>query len=483
MKTQLKYIAVIFIAALVTSCQDATDITQKGNITQDKVYENVGDLQLGLNGVYGAYSESSVINFNTIFTDNAKNGKDSNGQNQQLYGHVLNPSTASAGNIWANRYATINFANRVLEGYNKLTFSAADQKQANNVAGQMLALRALCHFDLLEYFGASYIDDSALAVPYIDFVPKDVDIQPTRNTVGDLYSFINDDLDKADSLITSFDNSQRFYIDNDVVEAIRTRVKLFHGNDYPGVEALANDLLTKYPLAQPADYISVFQDQSKAGVIFSLARGLGEGQIASLFYFNSVEFDGDPFVEVSNSLYNILDANDVRTPVLVKSGPNGSVFVGTDSPNNVLLINKYPGSDAGQLVNDVKVFRSGEMILIKAEAQARQGNLPGAAASIKELLDARFGTSQPLPSYANKNAALKDILQQRRIELAYEGHRFLDIKRFRGDLNIGITRNSVDCDSYSADNCDLSKSDYRFTLPIPQNELNANKAIKQNAGY
>lgn len=479
MKTQIKFLAVLFIAAMVSSCEDATDITQPGDITQDKVYESVDDLQLGLNGVYGAYSERTVVNFNAIFTDNAKNGKDSNGQNQQLYGHVLNTSTGAAQSIWANRYSTINFANRLLNGYDNLEFSTSDQEEADNIAGQALAIRALSHFDLMQYYAESYTDESALAVPYMDFVPEDLEIQPTRKTVGELYGFINDDLDKAADLMGNSDNGT-FYINSDVVDAIRARVQLFHAN-YGEAETLASDLVSSYPLADPNQYISVFQDESQAEVIWSLARGLNESAIADMFYFNSVEFAGDPYVEVSNQLYNILDDNDVRKQVIVLN--TESVVNQPDPADNVILINKYPGSDGGQLVNDFKIFRSSEMLLIKAEAQARQNNLSGAANSIKELLDARYGSSQTLPSYGSKNEALTDILKQRRIELAFEGHRFLDIKRYKDALNIGISRDAVDCASYNAENCNLPRSSYKFTMPIPQNELNANDVIKQNDGY
>src|SRR5699024_3918250 len=103
---------------------------------------------------------------------------------------------------------------------------------------------------------------------------------------------------------------------------------------------------------------------------------------------------------------------------------------------------------------------------------------------IQELIDNRFDPSDvPTITFSNKTEALKEILKQRRIELAYEGFRFFDIKRFRDALNIGISRNPVDCASYDADNCDLPKDSYKFTLPIPQIELNANSIIQQNPGY
>src|SRR5699024_5846730 len=117
-----------------------------------------------------AYSNFSAINFNAVFTDNVKNGASSNGQNQQRYNHTLTP--ANAPGIYRSRYATINFANRVIEGYESLDITdQATQDEADVILGQLYALRALAHFDLLQYYAESYTDDSALGITTMDFVP------------------------------------------------------------------------------------------------------------------------------------------------------------------------------------------------------------------------------------------------------------------------------------------------------------------------
>ena len=73
------------------------------------------------------------------------------------------------------------------------------------------------------------------------------------------------------------------------------------------------------------------------------------------------------------------------------------------------------------------------------------------------------------------------VLKERRLELAFEGHRYLDIKRFKDRLNTGINRDPRDC--AAGGNCTMLPSDHRLTLPIPQVELNANPTIVQNPGY
>lgn len=151
-----------------------------------------------------------------------------------------------------------------------------------------------------------------------------------------------------------------------------------------------------------------------------------------------------------------------------------------------IVFRKYPGTAAnGLLVNDIKICRLSEMYLIKAEALVATGDLPGAAAAVKAVRDARANSSrpQPLPVYANATEGYKDVLKERRIEFMAEGFRFIDLKRLGGIANEGILRDPVDCAVNGA--CSLPVTDYRFALPIPTVESNPNGAIlaTQNPGY
>ncbi|MCG2610606.1 RagB/SusD family nutrient uptake outer membrane protein [Flavobacterium sp. SM15] len=149
-----------------------------------------------------------------------------------------------------------------------------------------------------------------------------------------------------------------------------------------------------------------------------------------------------------------------------------------------LAMGKYPGTAAnGNLVNDIKISRISEMYLIKAEALTNAGDLAGAAAVVKELRDARFNVAQPLPVYAAAVDAWKDILKERRIEFAFEGYRYIDLKRLGTLANETIVRDARDCEINGQ--CTLPITDHRFTLPIPASELGVNQSIRgqQNPGY
>jgi len=482
------------VTLLLFSCDDAYDIQQRGELDEETAFQSIEDIESGLIGVYGSYNpdgggngNGNSVYFNAIFTDNLKAGIDNNGQGLQIYQFLLQPSSNPAATIYGGRYATINFANRILRAIDNLELEELEdpdeqadrQDQLDNIQGQLLAIRALCHFELLQYYSTDPSDPSALGVAIFDFVPE-VGVNYLRESNENVYAFVNEDLTMAQQLLEdnpgNFDDI--FFITELAVKAIQSEVALYQG-EYASAIDLADDILSQVPLASRDDYIDTFTDNGDAEEIFTLSRGQDEGQVAGLFYFNAVGATGGAYLEVSNELEQLLDADDVRRDVIIF---NESNIVGPNDEDNLILIGKYPGSGDGALINDYKVYRSGEIQLIKAEAQARLGNLDDAENTMEELRDIRFDNDQDSPDYSDLTEALIDILEERRLELAFEAQRYLDLKRIGQEVNVDIERNAADCASFSAP-CALDTGDYRFTLPIPQTELNANRDITQNPEY
>lgn len=495
----------------LVSCEDATDIIQASELPEDTAYQTVDDLRSGLIGAYARYSPDAgdngangdIILFNDLFTDNFKRGMSNSGQGNQIYSFIVQPATDVPNVIWGGRYAVINFVNRTLRAWDRIYPTLEDETDivaANEIKAQLLALRGFCHFELLQYFSPSYESDSP-SVIIMDFVPEPSQVFP-RNTVGEVFEFIDNDLNMAADLMgSSFEtigdyaseSEAKFYINPDVIIAMKARVALFEGN-YSEASALTDQLFGNgYAMAGDSNddqihanglqaYANVYlnDDLSSPEVIWNLSRRQGDNAVMDIYSPNGAGIGGSPFFEASNQLYNLYSSNDIRKSI--NFHPE-SVFNGLNSPNNILLQGKYRGSGDSPKINDVKIFRTTEMMLIKAEAQARLGALNDAATTMQRIRNARFITQNAeLPAYSNLNDALADILVERRKELVFEGHRYLDLKRIGSEINVGINRNDADCSSYSAP-CELSAGDYRFTLPIPNNEISANPTIEQNPGY
>src|SRR5690606_24428434 len=120
----------------------------------------------------------------------------------------------------------------------------------------------------------------------------------------------------------------------------------------------------------------------------------------------------------------------------------------TDDPKPYGVL-KYQSVD-----DDVIVIRGSEVVLNKIEALY----YTNPSAALTELVDFVSTYRDPAYSFSGTGQALLDeILNQRRIELAFEGHRYFDMNRYQLDI-----QKSDNCTA----NCFMPFSDYRRVFPI-----------------
>lgn len=470
----MKNIFLITIMSLfvLTSCNDALDIIPNDDIDQETIFESLDDLQNGLNGVYNLYNPANTIDFSSNFMDDTKIGADNGGQKVTFHNWVLQANTAESRAMWLNDYRAINLINRILESAPSIAPSIAQSEEAQyrKILGDCYALRAFLHLELLSYYGVDF-DASGEGIPYVDFVV--VLEQLERNTSGEVFAKIYEDLDSASGLIdASFvDNG---YVTRDFITATRARAALYEGNSALALST-TQALITKYPLANQTQYTNMFGDDTdNTEVIFKLYKtdGNNDQRIGGVWYFTGT---GGAFMEMSNGFYNLItsDPSDVRSAV--------NVDPASDPGANLHLIGKYLGKGGFDYLNDIKVFRVSEMYLIRAEILAKSSDFSGAADLLKQIRDARTGSSTTAPSFGNLADAMDEILLERRKELAFEGHRYVDLKRTRSITSSGMERDAADCGG--ATPCSLISSDFRWTFPIHIDELNGNPNISQAPGY
>jgi starch-binding outer membrane protein, SusD/RagB family len=125
----------------------------------------------------------------------------------------------------------------------------------------------------------------------------------------------------------------------------------------------------------------------------------------------------------------------------------------------------------GLMSNDFAVIRLADVILMKAEAQFRNGDAPGALVSINYKTDGVSIRSRTgLPDFTETEMNLEGLLKERARELSWEGWRRNDLIRFGHFTDARVPEKSV-------------SADYRNLYPIPQTELLKNPYLKQNPGY
>jgi starch-binding outer membrane protein, SusD/RagB family len=244
---------------------------------------------------------------------------------------------------------------------------------------------------------------------------------------------------------------------------------------------------------QAPPYRRMWVDAIQGEVLFAIQRINNAANFGSVYNTNGSYFTGAPLYDMGRNLFDLYTqplgggAQDFRRWCFVDRSATISATPTTATRvNEVIVIDKYPGKTGSHTSNDLKVFRLSEMYFIKAECRVRAGDTPGAASLLTQIRQARSYTVGvvPIPIYANATVAYADILLERRKELCFEGHRYIDLKRLATDAGVtGTDRSTQDGINSSATNpTNINVGDYRFTLPIPQAEINVN-SLTQNTGY
>ncbi len=264
--------------------------------------------------------------------------------------------------------------------------------------------------------------------------------------------------------------TDRSFIDDLVINGILARMYLY-SNSLDSAVKYSTLGINARPLTSRANFPNIWLDASTAEVLWSVKfESLNAGIGDLMFYATGNRASYRP----TTNLLGLYDAvNDVRYTSYYRNLLRGANR--NTTPARVVLI-KYDAKAANiskpdGIVN-FKAIRTGELYLIRAEANARLGFDAIAMADLNTLRAAR------ITGYADQSlsgpALLDAIAEERRKELTAEGHRFFDLKRTTRTIN-----RITNCTSF----CTLGPTAREWAMPIPQSELLANENAEQNSGY
>ncbi|MBD8084280.1 RagB/SusD family nutrient uptake outer membrane protein [Chryseobacterium caseinilyticum] len=496
----------------LNSCQDSVELEQPGIITDDVLFTSATNLNSYLVGsVYASMEPSYEMYLTAVLTDEVKPGRGSGGQEFQLHRLFLDNTDPYTRSIWYQNYRVINRVNRLLEGAANFTPPATDVALYNRVIAQARAIRAYSYLQLETYFSPDMANPSALGVIISTSVAESTDRTP-RSTNQQVYDVINADLDYARSILTY--SSDRYYVDRGFVNAVSARFNLYRGNTVLARQ-YAQDVITNcgygLALATPITtassgaigsptwnaafyatassfnpYRNMWTDNARGESIFSLNRLVnGVGVAVGTYYnTNASNYSGVNMWNWGRNLFNLFykDGDIRRYSYVDPSSVVDNNYMTSPDPRNsdVLVVDKYPGKTSTTTRNDLKIFRLSEMYFILAES-AVPADLTLAASYVQSVRAARnyLGTATT-PVYTSAQVAYADILKERRIELALEGHRYIDLKRLAIKAGVTMDRNQTD-DIVTVSN--LANGSHKYTLPIPLAEITANPNAQQNPGY
>jgi len=544
-------IFLIGIAATISGCKEKLELAPYNQLSDATAFATPERCLLALNGVYDAAQSGDYdpLNGTAHSVRGYPFGAASIAQGEMRGEDMVNIatfyqitylatySTVSPNNVnmWINLYLLINKANLSIDGFKAAlaqgTISATTEAQYE---AECRFLRAMAHHDLLIHFARPYLDGngSALGVPYHDYAISsssslDKLKAQKRDLVSVCYAKMMTDLDFAIANLGATvpatvpgaavpAGANTFRATKAAAYALRMRLKL-HMGDWQGVITEGNNIIptAAIPATNNTNYWTTvvspiggwklellpngpFTNNQSTESIFSIRNDAldNTGVNASLAQMMGPNGSGRGLVAISPTIYNLpaWRCDDTRRSLLTLQGLSNT---GTTS----YFTKKY--TDYVNQADYAPYIRYAEVLLMQAEAEAR--NAAAISQRAIDLLNLVRNRAIPTPvtnqytaaSFADKNALIKAILDERRIEFLAEGKRWGDIHRLAKDPVFstgGIPAKAANgYSTLAAYGCSLATpaltvtaipySDYRFLWPIPQDERTQNPIIDQNPGY
>lgn len=487
----MKRLNIFFAFLLVITaagCKKVMDIQETDLIAGQVSLKTVQNNESALMSAYAGIAPEMSYLLNSVLSDEVKNAEFYN--SATVHEWQYSPSDVPI----RDNYTAIVYYYRVIDRVNRVlaalpgaeATATTDEALRSRVKGEALFIRAYSHFELFRYYAGNYTPDG-LALPYMQM--SSLQNQP-RIKMSDYFQKLSADLADAKGLVpaTLTDKTRANRI---AVSGLQARVALYM-RDWANAITFSTEYINALPLASAATFGGIWTDANTNEVALTLKRSSSnnpylQGNVygnsgvqtrAGSIYRNpsaSASNIGTVIWTPSDKLYNSYDqVNDVRFAAYFKNEP---ILAAAGRPSRI--VTKYAGTaygTAGENVADAKVFRTGEMYLIRAEAKAETNDLPGAALDLYTLQAARITGATPVV-FATKDEAITAIIAERFKELALEGHRFWDLKR----RSLPVQRLASDAPNPSA--ITLPANHFRFVMPIPEQEMLANPTWQQNPGY
>lgn len=357
----------------------------------------------------------------------------------QLYDNGQSSAT------WIQAYDAINIVNNVISALDLIE----DADVRERIEGEAKFIRGAVYFELVRLFAPTFESGNAnnqAGVPLV--LTPTASIGEANNveraSVSAVYTQILADLGDAKTLLDDTNPVESYYVNSMVASAFLSRVHLQMGN-YADARDEAHRVIQSNNYILTPTYEEAFNNGTNSTEDIFAMQVSGQDGVNSLFTFYSADSRGD--VDIKPSHLDEYEAGDDRL----------NLFYNDPFEPSIIRSGKWNESTNG----NVSIVRLAEMYLTRAEAIARVGPGTTGATAEGDLFKVRDRVNLPLivaPTVAQ-------ILQERKVELIFEGNLLHDIKRTQG---------TVGARAYDDD---------KLVLPIPRRELDTNPNLCQNASY
>lgn len=462
----------IFILLLgfigIVSCENRLDVVPEDQVASNTVFSSFETINGAVVGIYSKNQSGDLNGMAQLMGDFMADDVNFVGSFpalQEIDQYVTLATNESIDNIWLDGYELIGAANNVIENLPLVEdVPGVDDGVKTQFIAEAKFLRALTFFQLVNLFAQPYqvAQGGNLGIPLTlqPFQGGDISaFQLERSTVNEVHAQIEQDLQDAMAGLPA-DNGVR--ASSGSAMALLARLYLYR-EQWSQAATMADQVIGSGDYSLAANYDFYDNNPTSSEHIFVVVNtpsdgpqeATGSDEVYVTFYNAAPGGRGDaPFST------DLLDAfaqepGDRRFDEL-------SVAASDAGGNAAFFTTKYP--DIVNVASDGMVLRMTEMYLIRAEANLRGGTSIGDSPQNDiNLLRSRAGLG-PLAS-----VDLDAILNERRKELCFEGHRRMDLLRNNRNLRPGGGPESAP----GAD---------KVIFPIVEDETTNNPNITQNPG-
>lgn len=517
-KTIIKNIALSISAALMLSgCTTELDLENPTAFTLEDIISTEDGFLLLSNGILDAYQK--VVSNEYLVLEARSDNAVSNtliGVIADINSYDLTANEGNSANYYSNNYTTIARANQIIENRDLAP------EEFQYTIGEAFFMRALCHFNAVRAFeNVPYVDR------FLDVASQEI-LEYPQLPPAEVYARIIDDFRTSIAFLQQSPSNSPYRPSEEAAVALLAKAYLSQPTpNYAEAEALLSSIIGASELVfteAPAgavdvggnvidpeyvdtlivDYAQVFGNvqideawdntgnETNDEILFSIAFEANNAEDGDV---TSADPDLDDQVETDSEIFSFdMSAGGQSNGVNIASLDFLGVMNSTDQPvrfeptliaatfNNQELDtetfqNKYPlesASGGRGNGNDWIIMRYADVLLLYAEAIMAGGDQTVSQVAIDAYNQVRSRAG--IPTIGTGGALTKEaLLEERRVEFAYENQRLFDLIRF------GVADTVLS--DFSSENS-LNYTPPKKYLPFPQREIDAtNGFYEQNLGY
>ncbi len=441
---------ILAAAMLLASC-DVLEVEPQQSVAGETALQDRLDYEALLVSIYDRAQELTYYGqwFMLVpeaLADNIQNTPNNSGRYPSFERNAVGAHLTRYG----GHYFAINEANYIIDQVGNLEVEGVSAEEAeavrNRIEGEARFMRALNYFDLARtkaYEPGREVDGFNLGVVLQTEPTRSVEEiagEGRRATNDEVYDLIESDLQQAIDLLGNRVTTP--YRANQVAaQALLARAHLYQGalgeEEWAAAEQLATAALENVGLVGAR---LVTDDSTTEGSNYFNAWTAQERMPESIFSIDFEETNDGAVTGFNGSLASLTTPEGwgelVPTQSLLDAYEEGDVRAGmyVSAPKGAqeFLYSMKWSSTEGPYTHNVPVIRYSELLLIRAEARAELGDLSGALEDLNRLRNARL--LPDLPSGLSQQEIIDAVLRERRVEFAFEGQRFFDLKRRGRDI-------------------------------------------------